>query len=193
MPLWEESCILFFFWETDRNYYKGSRIGTQILKFLGSCIPFWRCFGRYTTGSTWTHGSHMERKSTVGNIATWGDRWSKMACTGTVYFTIRLSHDLFIHGRLRLVKFARYSVVPPKTPQASKLPITLFPVDWSVCMLCAYWYSQNLNFLPFSIFKLEQSIDQMTEKLKRLAAQDIFTVDRLVCSFLSDASISKRE
>ena len=109
-------------------------------------------------------------------------------------FTIHsLPYDLFIHGRLRLVKFARYSVVPPKTPQASKLPITLFPVDWSVCMLCAYWYSQNLNFLPFSIFKLKQSIDQMTEKLKRLAAQDIFTVDRLVCSFLSDASISKRE
>ena len=35
------------------NYYKGSRIGTQILKFLGSTR-----FGRYTTGSTWTHGSH---------------------------------------------------------------------------------------------------------------------------------------
>ena len=53
---------------------------------------------------------------------------------GAVYFTIHsLPYDLFIHGRLRLVKFARYSVVPPKTPQASKLPVTILPVDWSVC------------------------------------------------------------
>ena len=50
------------------NYYKGSRIGTQILKFLGS---------QHVSGGTQrgVHGhmvaiAYMERKSTVGNIAT---------------------------------------------------------------------------------------------------------------------------
>jgi hypothetical protein len=63
-------------------------------------------------------------------------------------------------------------------------------------MLCAYWYNgipKILNFLPFFIFKLEHSIDKMTEKLKKITAQDIFTVERPVCSFPSGASINNRE
>jgi len=38
VPLWEESCK---FWETDRNYYTGSWIGTQNFE-ISLLIFFWK-------------------------------------------------------------------------------------------------------------------------------------------------------
>ena len=76
------------------NYYKGSRIGTQILKFLGS-----------------THVSGGTQRGVHGHmVAIWKGNPLLEYCYlrrqmvenvmhGAVYFTIHsLSHNMFIHG-----------------------------------------------------------------------------------------------
>ena len=109
------------------NYYKGSRIGTQILKFLGST---------HVSGGTQrgVHG-HMvaiwKGNPLLGILlleATDGRKWHALGPSILPFVFLTTCSSTECAG-LRVVKFARSSVVPPKTPQASKLPINLFPVD----------------------------------------------------------------